>query len=48
MKPDRKPKRSGKEHKEVQGEMGQNVVGNEELFLWGAGIWHEAKSFACR
>lgn len=35
IKPKKKPKRSRKEHKGVQGKMDQSIVGNEELFLWG-------------
>lgn len=48
MKPKKKLERSGKEHKEVQGEMGQGIVRNEELFFCGGGFWHKDKSPACR
>lgn len=47
-KPEMKPRISGKEHKQVQGDMGQGIVWNEELVLWGAGFWHEDKSPAYR
>lgn len=38
MKPKKKLERSGKEHKEVQGETGEGIVRNEELFFCGGGF----------
>lgn len=38
VKPEKKPKKIKKQHKESRGEMGQGIVGDAELFLWGAGL----------
>lgn len=32
MKPEKKPDRSRKEHKEIQGEMDPDIIGNEDCF----------------
>lgn len=38
MKPKRKQESLRKERKEIQEEMDLGVVGNEELFSWGAAL----------